>query len=418
MLDLIKKHWTQIALVLGVFALFIANAVGVFELLLDIHDTSSSLTAVLHSREFAILLGVGVILSVALPVLSPIKASILTLIATVPVFYVGYLPSPQRSLIPLEYSLLTILMLFVVNVLFSYFSESHKKQKLIQAFSQYVPTHVVAELSHDPDKLALEGEAREMSVMFCDVHNFTGISEELSPRQLARLLNTLFTPLTEVLYKHNATIDKYIGDAIMAFWGAPIDDPDHARNALAAALELQDAVTHLGTTFRQQGWPELTVGIGINTGVMSVGNMGSKYRMAYTVIGDAVNLASRLQELTRVFKTGIIVGEQTRKAFPGGFYRELGLVQVKGKQALARIYEPSNPSADPESTMVENMNRHNKALKHYYAREWDAAEALFLELGERRKDDPLYPHYLERIADYRVSAPSPQWAGQVEFTIK
>jgi adenylate cyclase len=321
-------------------------------------------------------------------------------------------------LVPIEYSLLTVLMLFVVNVMISYYTETSKKQRLMEAFSHYVPPEVVARISHDPDRFTLEGESRELSVMFSDVHNFTGIAEDLGPKQLADLLNALFTPLTEVLYKHHATIDKYIGDSIMAFWGAPLEDPRHAQNALSAALEMQEVVKRLAPVFRERGWPELTMGIGINTGVMNVGNMGSKYRMAYTVIGDAVNLASRLQQLTRFYKTGIIVGEGTKQAFPVPIYRELGLVQVKGKNRYARIYEPTNPAADPESTMVENMNRHNKALKHYYNREWDEARALFEALETKRDQDPLYPYYLRRIEEFRVNPPPEGWQGQVEFTVK
>ena len=288
MIKRIKRHWIQISVVLGVFLLFLANAVGVFELVLALDESSISFPAVVRSTEFAVLLAIGVILSVTLPMLNPIWASVITFVSMAPVFYLGFLPSPQRTLVPLEYSLLTILMLFVVHVLISFFSETHKKQQFVEAFAQYVPPQVA-------DRI-LEGESRELSVMFCDVHNFTGISEQIGPKQLAQLLNTLFTPLTEVLYKHHATIDKYIGDAIMAFWGAPIEDPNHAQHALTAALEMQEVIKKLGPVFKENGWPELTMGIGINTGVMNVGNMGSRYRMAYTVIGDAVNLAARLEQ--------------------------------------------------------------------------------------------------------------------------
>ena len=413
-----RSRWIQILIVLGVFLLFLANAVGLFELAFDVGETSSSIAAAVRTPQFLVLVLIGIVMSLALPVLSPIRASILTVVSMVPVFYLEYIPNQSRSLIPLEYSLLTILMLFVIHVLISYFTETHKKQKLVEAFGQYVPPEVVQRINEDPDRFQLAGEARELTVMFCDVHNFTGIAENVGPGQLADLLNTLFTPLTEVLYKHHGTIDKYIGDAIMAFWGAPIDDPRHAQNALSAAIEMQEVVENLGPVFDSKGLPRLTVGIGINTGVVSVGNMGSKYRMAYTVIGDAVNLASRIQELTRFYRTGIIVGEKTKTAAPILPYRELGLVRVKGKNEFARIYEPSNPNADPESTMVENMNRHNKALKLYYNREWDEAQAQFEQLQLRRKNDPIYPFYLNRIAEFRSNPPPKEWEGQIEFTVK
>ena len=414
----LKSRWIQILIVLGVFLLFLANAVGLFELILDVRDKSTSIVAAVRTPQFVVLIVIGVIMSLALPVLSPIRASILTVVSMVPVFYLEYVPAQARSLIPLEYSLLTLLMLFVVHVLIRDFTETHNKQKLVAAFEQYVPPEVVAHISNNPDKFNLGGEARELTIMFCDVHNFTSIAERVGPEQLAQLLNTLFTPLTEVLYKHHATIDKYIGDAIMAFWGAPIDDPRHAQNALSAAIEMQEVVESLGPVFDSKGWPRLTVGIGLNTGVVSVGNMGSKYRMAYTAIGDAVNLASRIQELTRFYRTDIIVGEVTKNAAPILPYRELGLVRVKGKNELTRIYEPSNPKADPESTIVENMNRHNKALKLYYNRDWDEAQTQFEQLKRRRENDPIYPLYLSRIAEFRTNPPPEGWEGQAEFTVK
>jgi adenylate cyclase len=263
----------------------------------------------------------------------------------------------------------------------------------------------------------MQGEAREMSVMFCDVHNFTAISERLSPAELAELLNTLLSPLTLILHRHEAVIDKYIGDAIMAFWGAPVDDPHHAANAVAAAFEIQEALVEIRKDFKARGWPEIRMGIGINTGPVIVGNMGSTYRIAYTVIGDAVNLASRLQDLTRVYNARIIVGENTRRAFPAATYRELGLVQVKGKDELARIFEPSNPAMDPASTIVANMHRHNEALRCYQTREWDQASELFALLKESNPEDPLYDYYLARIATFRDTPPPEDWQGEIRYTI-
>jgi adenylate cyclase len=254
--------------------------------------------------------------------------------------------------------------------------------------------------------------------MFCDVRNFTAISESLDPRQLADLLNALFTPLTSILYKHRGTVDKYMGDAVMAFWGAPIADAHHARNALLAAFEIQDMLANLAPDFNKRGWPRISMGIGLNSGIMNVGIMGSRYRMTYTAVGDAVNLAARLQDLTRVYNTDIIIGEGTRKAFPSAFYRELGLVQVKGKDTPARIFEPCNPAADPDSTIVRDMHRHNEALRRYYLRDWDQSETLFQSLHRTHPEDTLYPLYLERIAEYRKNPPPADWKGEVRYTIR
>ena len=253
--------------------------------------------------------------------------------------------------------------------------------------------------------------------MFCDVRSFTTISESLEPRQLTQMLNTLFNPLTEIVYRHHGTIDKYMGDALMAFWGAPIKDPQHAGNAVAAAFEIQEALVNINREFEAQGWPKIQLGIGINTGVVSVGNMGSKYRMAYTVLGDAVNLAARLQDLTRVYRCRVIVGENTRKAFPAASYRELGLVQVKGKQELTRIFEPCNPTLDPASTLVSNMQMHNSALQKYYARNWRAAAELFKSLQKLTPDDPLYAYYLERISEFESRPPTEGWQGEIRYSV-
>ena len=417
MLSALKRRGPQTALIFGVLLLCIANAVGLYEVLLDINRGASSYPAVLKYPEFLVLVGVGVVLSLLLPLLSPIKASLLVALATVPVIYLGFAPTPQRPLIPMEYSLLTILLLFAINLLSGYLSETQKKQQIIHAFGQYAPKELVHAISQNPDKFSLDGEARNLSVMFCDVDSFTTISERLEPRQLALLLNTLFTPLTEIIYKHGGTIDKYMGDAIMAFWGAPIPDADHARKALIAAFDIQDALHELAPSFKAKGWPEIAMGIGINSGVMSVGNMGSKYRMAYTVVGDAVNLAARLQDLTRIYGARIIVGENTRQLFPAAFYRELGLVRVKGKDTLVRIYEPGNPAADPESTLVQGMHRHNQALRSYYERRWDEAEELFQTLNRARPEDPVYSIYLERIAEFRRNPPPEDWRGEIRYTV-
>ena len=414
----VRRQWLQVALVLTVFALFVLNASGVFEVVFDIADGALTAPSIIRTREFLVLIVIGIALSLLLPLMSPIKASVLTFVAMLPVLFMGYTTTGQRALLPMEYSLLTILMLFVVNVLISYFTETARKQQLINAFGQYVPAELAKRISQDPGQFSLEGDSRELSIMFCDVHNFSAISEQLEPKELAELLNTLFTPLTRILYKHHGIIDKYMGDAIMAFWGAPLPDPHHASNAVAAAFEMQEAVQELMPGFQERGWPRIKVGIGVNTGVVSVGNMGSEYRVAYTVIGDPVNLASRLQELTRIYSARIIVGEATRRACTIVTYRELGLVQVKGKNELARIYEPSNPGMDPHSTLVTKLHRHNEALHHYYDREWDAAAKIFRRLKDEQPNDPLYDYYLKRIDEFKDDPPAPEWQGEIRFTVK
>jgi len=395
----LRSSRAQVALTLAVLGLFLAVASGNIEIMLDVGRGRSTLSSIAATPEFALLLAIGVLMAVLLPLLSPIGGSLLTFACMLPVYWLGY-ETTRRPLVPMEFLLLVILALYVIHVLASYFREVHKKQEVISLFGQYVPPDLAARLGRDPHALDLEGEARELTVLFCDVQDFTSHAERMEPRELTALLNALLTPLTEVVHRHHGTIDKYMGDAMMAFWGAPLTDPHHAAHAVAAAYDMQDAVARLAVEFERHGWPALTLGIGINTGIVNVGNMGSRYRMAYTAIGDAVNLASRLEALTRVFQVPIIVGESTRKAFPAATYRELGLVQVKGKQELTRVYEALRPNLDPESTAVARLARHKHAL------------------AVSRPDDPLYGYYLERIGEFRATPPAEHWRGELRFTVK
>ncbi len=418
MLKLFKRHTTEILLTLAVFVLFLANAAGLFELVFDLGTGAGNLAAVLRTPEFYLLLFVGLALVLGLPLLTPTRASVLVLVVMVPVFVLGYRVDSYRALIPMEYMLLTILMIFIVHVLLRFFTQYSEKQRLMGIFGQYIPVELVRRLGENPGGLNLEGEARELSVMFCDVHDFTSISENVEPRQLADMLNTLFNPISDIIYGHKGLIDKYIGDAVMAIWGAPLDDPYHASNAVSAAFEIQERLVNLRERFRERGWPPVEMGIGINTGVASVGNMGSKYRVTYTAIGDTVNLAARLQDLTRVYKARIIVGDSTRRAFPVAIYRELGLVEVKGKSGLERLFEPCNPATDLESTIAANLHRHNDAIRCYQEREWELADQLFSLLKQENPEDPLYDYYLTRISEFKSRPPPPDWRGEIRFTVR
>lgn len=226
----------------------------------------------------------GLILTIALPVLSPLKAFILTVVLFLFTITFAYY-SPNVAFIPIEYCLLTILVIYIVNILISYFIEIRSKQKLMDTFGHYIPPHLVNELSRFPKELFLEGESRTLTIFFCDLQSFTGVSELLNPIQLNKLLNEYFTVMTEILFKHEGTIDKYIGDAMMAFWNAPTKQEAHAQRSVEAALEMDIAIKELAKTFIARGWPGPKTGIGINTGQTHVGNMGSKYRMTYTAIG-------------------------------------------------------------------------------------------------------------------------------------
>ncbi|MFT5176136.1 MAG: adenylate cyclase [Gammaproteobacteria bacterium] len=412
----LREHGVQIAITVCVFIIFMAVGSGNLEIFVSVEHGSSTLPMLVATPQFVMLVAIGCLMATLLPVLKPIAGSVLTFACMTPVYWMGF-TTTVRPLLPMEFSLLTILLMYIVHVLVSYFKETYQKQKVIDIFSQYVPPSLAQALSRNPGAVELGGEARELTIMFCDVHDFTQTAEDMDPKELSALLNAMFTPLTEVVHRHGGTIDKFIGDALMAFWGAPLHDPMHAGNAISAAFEMQQAMTTLNLEFAARGWPQLSVGIGVNSGVVHVGNMGSRYRMAYTVIGDAVNLASRLESLTRVFNVPIVVGESTRKLFPAAGYRELGLVKIKGKQNLARVFEPSQAGMDPDSTVLAKTQRHNTALAHYYQRQWLDAQKLFRRLADADPYDPLYNYYLERIDTFMRAPPPDDWRGELRFTV-
>ncbi|MFP5304696.1 MAG: CHASE2 domain-containing protein, partial [Gammaproteobacteria bacterium] len=215
-------------------------------------------------------------------------------------------------IMPLGVPVLFTLTLFMAHLLYGYFIESRRARGIARQFGQYVPPEIVAEMAENPGAVSMEGESREMTVLFSDVRGFTGIAEQLEARAVAELMNRFLTQQTAVIHRHRGTIDKYMGDNIMAFWGAPLADAEHALHALQAGLEMLRSVRKLDAEFDARGWPRLQIGVGVNTGRMSVGNMGSEFRMAYTVMGDAVNTGSRLEGLTKQYGAPNICSESTR----------------------------------------------------------------------------------------------------------
>jgi adenylate cyclase len=369
--------------------------------------------------EIALLLLFGLILAVTLPLLGPLKSTLVSLAAIAAVTGLNLAAWQGGHLIlPLAATLLMIIALFGINVSYGFFVETRAKRQITGLFGQYVPPELVDEMSANPENFSMEGESREMTVLFSDVRGFTTISEGLSPKELSKLMNEYMTPMTRIIHKHRGTIDKYIGDAIMAFWGAPVRDPDHARNAVLAGLEMQATLAVLRPQFIERGWPEVKIGVGINTGVMSVGNMGSEFRMAYTVMGDAVNLGSRLEGITKQYGVGFIISESTQRAVPEVLCRELDRVRVKGKDEPVVIYEPLGLREQVEKSVESELQLFEEALKLYRAQNWDMAEMQLLNLQKAAPDCMLYQLYLERIAHFRTEPPEADWDGVFVFHTK
>ena len=302
-----------------------------------------------------------------------------------------------------------VLAMFVGRGATAYLDERRQRTEIRRAFEHYVAPAVVSQMTAHPERLVLGGERKELTVMFTDLAGFTTMSEGMAPEGVGQVLNEHLTRMTRIVLAHGGTIDKFIGDAVMAFWGAPIDDPAHALNAVRAAIEMQ---AEMKRWRREPGGPaDLYMRVGINTGPVVVGNMGSKDRFAYSVIGDAVNLASRLESVNRVYGTPILLAEATaafvRDSIP---LRHVDRVRVKGKRDPIEIFTPEGDAALAQATEA--------AIDRYRRRDWDGAEAAWLEIASKRPGDGLAVEYLGRIALARRHGKDTDWDGTFDLDSK
>ncbi len=362
--------------------------------------------------EFVLLLVSGLIMAIWLPAMSPLLATLTTfamligIISTnIGIWYWGNL------VFPLATGIVTILGLFLFNMSYGFLIEERGKRQLASQFGQYIPPELVDELNDDPGAMTRSSVNKELTVLFSDVRGFTTISESLSPDELSQLMNEYLTPMTRIIFEQRGTIDKYMGDAIMAFWGAPLDDAEHAQRALKSAFFMLEELQVIQKQFEAKGWPPIRIGIGLNTGSMNVGNMGSEFRRAYTVMGDAVNLGSRLEGLTKNYGVDLIVNESTAQAVPEYAYRELDRVRVKGKDRPVTIYEPMGLKTEIDDAQKSELKLYRQALKVYRAQNWDMAEIQFLNLQKSNPQRSLYNMYIERVAVYRQQPPETNWDG-------
>ncbi|MCP4877640.1 MAG: adenylate/guanylate cyclase domain-containing protein [Gammaproteobacteria bacterium] len=368
--------------------------------------------------EVVILIVIAVCMALLLPLVSPLLAAAGSLAFSGLVLAGTFVAWNNNLILPLASPMLLIVLIFMLHMTYGFFIESRGKRQLANLFGHYIPPELVDEMSESPEEYSLDGENREMTVLFSDVRGFTTISEGMDPKQLTQLMNALLTPMTRVIHKNRGTIDKYMGDAIMSFWGAPLADSEHARHALYAAIEMMDELKIMQEDFRQRGWPEVNIGIGLNTGNMNVGNMGSEFRMAYTVLGDAVNLGSRLEGLTKNYGVNIIVSETTKVEISEFVFRELDLVIVKGKNEPVAIFEPVGHKNDLDKAVTSELSAYRKALMNFRAQSWDKAELDFFNLNRASPNRRLYQIYLDRIAVFRKEPPGDNWDGVFTHTSK
>ena len=378
----------------------------------------------------AVLLGLAII--VAAPALSPTVVVVLG--AAMVAGLVGlswYLFAMHSLLLDFTYPLMSSWLIYLVLTFVNYFREQRQRQQIRSAFGYYLSPHMVEQLARSPEKLVLGGEERRMTILFSDVRGFTTISEHFkdNPQGLTQLMNRFLTPLTNAIIERKGTIDKYIGDAIMAFWNAPVDDAEQEVNACDAALAMQERAVELNAELKQEAetgggtYMPLRIGIGLNTGPCVVGNMGSDFRFNYSVLGDTVNVASRLEARTKDYRLPLVIGSRTAERAQEKFTTmEIDLIQVKGKKEPEAVFTVLGRSAlkdDPHCTELRALNA--DMLVAFRKQDWDGA----LDQRERCRSAAngldvagLYDMYVERISTYRADPPPPDWDGVYEAESK
>ncbi len=370
--------------------------------------------------ELALLVISGLLLAVLIPVLSAFWATVLVALGTIGIVGFNVFAWQEYSLVlPLASSLLMVLALYTVNMAYGYFYQSARARQIIGLFGAYAPPEHVAQMTRNPSSYNMQPKTAELTILFSDIRGFTKISEGLSPDALREYINDYLTEMSTIIRSgYQGTLDKYIGDAIMAFWGAPMVDAQHARNAVLAALDMQKACGALNARFKARGWPELTIGVGINSGTVRVGDMGSQLRRAYTAMGDPVNVASRLEGRTKHYGVGILVGEATRRQIEDVAFREIDRIKVKGKDEAITVYEPLGLVAGLDTATQEELRIWHQALRAYRSRNWDLAEVNLINLQHLAPSCILYRVYAEQIKRARSTPMTADWEPVTVFDEK
>ncbi len=363
--------------------------------------------------ELGVILFWGVITTVLIGWASPVLTLPITLALGLGVLYGGVWALDQMNIWVSPFFPMAVLIInfSILNMLKFWFSE-RKKRFFRSAFSKYVSKAVVDQLAENPEKLSLEGEEKDVSILFSDIRGFTTLSETLSPAQVTLLLHDYFTPVTQIIINNHGTHDKFIGDAVMCFWNAPVDVKNHQGFAIKAALEILDSLQDLNKGFQEKFGVHLEIGIGLHSGQCRVGNMGSDDIFDYTIIGDNVNLASRLEGLTKFYGVSLIVSETMLKEIGEGIViQELDLVRVKGKERPVQIYTVHRSQKNSMDQRKEEMAAYSQGLSLYKNRAFDKGEEHFKELAAHYSDNKLYLLYQERCAAFVKNPPDENWEG-------
>ena len=371
--------------------------------------------------ELVGLISLSVLLGILLPLLGPMWGAGFSLGLLSLTALTSWLAFSSASLLvnPI-YIMFGLISMYLAVTWWQYFRTEQERAAVRAAFSRYLSPEMVERIAQDPSQLRLGGETRELTILFSDIRDFSSFSENMSPEDLTSLLNRFHTPMTDAVLSHHATVDKYIGDSIMAFWNAPLSIADHPRQAADAALEMAgrlEAVNRSLASSRIAGRPnDLRIGIGLNTGDCCVGNLGSEQHFSYSALGDAVNLASRLEGLTKQYGVEILVGSATAEQLSDHALIELDLIRVVGRQAPERIFALVGSTALAQDSSFQGLRAHvEKALALYRAQNWDEAYTAFDQAKRQMTPTINIGDYFDvmttRIEVYKTSPPGPDWDG-------
>lgn len=323
------------------------------------------------------------------------------------------------GILNMVYPILLMMFVYIAVTAYKYFIEEGQKRFIRNAFSTYLAPSVVKQLIESPEKLVLGGEQREITAFFSDLQGFTGISEKLSPHELVELLNIFLTEMTDIILKYEGTVDKFEGDAIIAFFGAPNILENHAETATAACLDMQKKMSELRKIWIEQGKPELKMRIGLFSGPAVVGNMGSKNRMDYTMMGDTVNTASRLEGVNKIYGIYTLIGDTTYHAVKNKILaREIDSINVVGKKVPVTIYEPIDFINQVNETMIQTIDFYSKGLSSYRSQNWNQAIRFFTKALEITPEDGPSKTMIHRCKEFMESPPAKDWNGSYSMKTK
>lgn len=377
----------------------------------------------IYRQEMLVLAVLGLVFSIVLSFTSALASAVSLVLVSIGYFYLDrYLWFSNGIWVYMGMPYIQITGLYVTVTLYKYFTEEREKRKVKGAFQHYLSPDVMNQVLDNPDKLKLGGERRECTVFFSDVRGFTTISEALSPEKLVELMNEYLSPMTDVILKSGGVLDKYIGDAIMAFWGAPIESPNQADIAANAVLGMLEKLEELRRVFPTKGFPVIDIGCGLNTGMVSVGNMGSAERFAYTVMGDVVNLAARLESITKQYGVRCVLSQNSYGRFknPSDYLiRDLDDIVVKGKREAVKIYELVAPHTMPNINALKNLIGEFQLVREFYRKQdWSNAKKHLSACIQLRPDDVPTRIYFDRVQEMEKMPFIENWDGVHVFKHK